>query len=158
MRKVAELKGRDLDRAVAAVLGKKGLDEFDLGAMGRGQLESLLVRAEIDPEDHWGSEEMREALICHPCPQFPLYSSDWASGGPVKEVFAIATRKHSGGTWYAMRSQELGDGERAQWCEFSWKSSSVNKQRVRFTGATELEAAMRCVVGHHFGETVDLSD
>lgn len=87
-------------------------------------------------------------------------STDWAQGGPIKEKECIATR-YSKGKWYAMRSEDLGDGERAQWCKFTFrdapKSVSTSRQ-CRFEAESELAAVMRCHVAHRLGTQVDVPD
>ena len=86
------------------------------------------------------------------------FSTDWTQGGPIIDREGIATRKHSGGTWYAMTSLDLGDGERAQWCEFSWRGvpSKGKARKARFSGPTRLVAAMRCYVAFKLGDTVQI--
>lgn len=89
------------------------------------------------------------------------YSETWSQGGPIKEREGIATRRHSGGNWYAMLSRDLGDGERAQWSEFSWAGLSAGSKRVRrvrFSADSELQAAMRCFVASRLGDEVDIPD
>lgn len=82
-------------------------------------------------------------------------SSRWDCGGPIIEREHIATRQHSGGTWYAMLSRHLGDGERAQWDLYHWVSRDKSIQ-VRFTGPTPLIAAMRCFVASKLGDEVEV--
>lgn len=85
------------------------------------------------------------------------HSTDWSQGGPIKEQAGIATRL-SKGVWYAMLSSDLGDGERAQWSEFTWQGVSAKDKprQIRFKGETELIAAMRCYVTSKLGEEVDV--
>lgn len=89
-----------------------------------------------------------------------LPSTDWAQGGPIKEREGIATRR-SKGIWYAMLSSDLGDGERAQWCEYTWRGLNLSDSKprpVRFKGETELQATMRCYVASKLGDEVDVPD
>jgi hypothetical protein len=85
------------------------------------------------------------------------YSTDWAQGGPIIERESIAVRKHSSGTWYAMKSSDLGDSERAQWTKFHWITQSEQKG-VRFEGHTPLVAAMRCYVASKLGDKVNVPE
>lgn len=95
-------------------------------------------------------------------PDYDLYSpsTDWGQGGPIKEREGIATRR-SKGKWYAMLSSDLGDGERAQWCKFTFigvpKGASTSR-RCLFDGETELQAAMRCYVASKLGDTAEVPD
>lgn len=90
----------------------------------------------------------------------PRYSTNWAQGGPIKEREGIATRR-SKGKWYAMLSDDLGDGERAQWCKYTFKGvpkGASTSRRCRFEGETELQAAMRCYVASKLGDTAEVPD
>lgn len=83
----------------------------------------------------------------------------WSQAGPIIEREGIATRR-SKGVWYAMLSDDLGDGERAQWTEYTWRNApSPNRNRqARFRGETQLVAAMRCFVASKLGNEVDVPD
>lgn len=87
-------------------------------------------------------------------------STQWSQGGPIKERERIATR-YSKGKWYAMRSEDLGDGERAQWCKYTFrgvpKSASTSRQ-CRFSAEAELVAVMRCYVASKLGDEVDVPE
>lgn len=85
------------------------------------------------------------------------YSTDWSQGGPIIEREGIATRRHSRGTWYAMLSKHLGDGERAQWCKYHWVTST-KRQVVRFDGPTPLIAAMRSYIASKLGDEIDVPE
>lgn len=90
----------------------------------------------------------------------PRYSTDWAQGGPLKETHAIATRK-AAGKWYAIHSADLGDGERAPWCKFTFRNvprgASTSRQCL-FEAPTELIAALRCIVAYVLGNEVEIPD
>lgn len=93
-------------------------------------------------------------------PTGPHLSKDWAQGGPIKERERIATR-YSKGKWYAMRSEDLGDGERAQWCQYTFRGmprSAPTSRQCRFSAESELVAVMRCYVAYKLGEVVDVPD
>lgn len=87
-------------------------------------------------------------------------SVNWAQGGPIKEREGIATRR-SKGKWYAMLSDDLGDGERAQWCLYTFRGvpkGASTSRRCRFDGDTELQAAMRCYVASKLGDEAEVPD
>lgn len=89
------------------------------------------------------------------------YSTDWSQGGPILDREGIATRRHSNGTWYAMLSSDLGDGERAQWCQYTFKNAPIasgTSRQVRFEGPTPLIAAMRCHIASKLGYEVDVPE
>jgi hypothetical protein len=98
--------------------------------------------------------------------EFPAtrYSTDPDQAFPIIEREGIATRKHSGGKWYAMKSADLGDGTIARWDEMTVRggerygpqSYAVRKRRQRFVGSTLLVAAMRCYVASKLGEEVEV--
>lgn len=94
-------------------------------------------------------------------------SLDWALAGPIIAREGIALREDpTTGIWYAMLSKDLGSGERAPWSEFTYAggerfgphSHQIRKRRQRFTGATAIEAALRCLVASKLGELVELPD
>ena len=88
------------------------------------------------------------------------YSTAWAQGGPIIEREEIAARK-SKGKWYAMLSADLGDGERAQWCQYTFRDvprTASCSRRCRFDAPTALIAAMRCYVASKLGEEVEVLD
>lgn len=75
----------------------------------------------------------------------------------------LAVRR-SKGTWYAIRSDDLGDGERAQWTKYTFKdairtgpmSYDVKSRQQRFEGPTLELAATRCFVASKLGPRVDV--
>ena len=88
------------------------------------------------------------------------YFTDWTQGGPIIEREGIATRK-SKDKWYAMLSSDLGDGERAQWCQYTFRnvpSTASGSRRCRFDGPTPRIAAMRCYVASKLGDEVDVPE
>lgn len=95
-----------------------------------------------------------------PFPKSFSPSTRWAQGGPIKEREGIATRR-SKGKWYAMLSDDLGDGERAQWCLYTFRGvpkGASTSRRCRFEGETELQAAMRCFCCSKLGDIVDVPE
>lgn len=92
------------------------------------------------------------------------YSTDCLFGWPVIEREGIAIRKHSSGTWYAMLSTDLGDGESAKWSKvkpgtrYGKLSYEVNRVQCRFEGPISLIAAMRCFVASKLGDEVEVPD
>ena len=143
--KTSELTGLALDWAVAKAserLGawrrdasRPGVSILDIDFDEHGELCEYVPGSRRDPYKPWRP------------------STDWSQGGPIKEREGIATRRHSSGTWYAMLSNDLGDGERAQWNEFTW-----NSWRTLFKGDSELQAAMRCFVASKLGDEVDVPE
>lgn len=85
-------------------------------------------------------------------------SSEWSLAGPIIEHEGISARKHSSGTWYAMARADVGDGQRTQWCEFTYRGDErlVHPRRQRFSGSTMLEAAMRCYVASKLGASIEV--
>jgi hypothetical protein len=86
------------------------------------------------------------------------YSTDWSQGGPIIEREGIATRR-SKGKWYAMLSDDLGDGERAQWTQFTFRNipkGASTSRKCRYEGPTQLIAAMRCYVASKLGDEVEV--
>lgn len=75
----------------------------------------------------------------------------------------LAVRR-SKGTWYAIRSDDLGDGERAQWTKYTFRdahrtgpmSYDVQSRQQRFEGPTLEVAATRCFVASKLGPRVDV--
>ena len=92
------------------------------------------------------------------------YSTSWELSGPIIAEAGIASRRHSSGTWYAMASADLGDGERAFWTKMTARggeqygpySYQVRKRQQRFSGDTMLVAALRCLVASKLGAVVSL--
>ena len=87
-------------------------------------------------------------------------STNWALGGPILERERIAIRE-SKSKWYAMTSADLGDGERAQWVQFTFRNvpkTASTSRRCRFTGPTPLIAAMRCYVASKLGDEVEVPE
>lgn len=132
--KTAELTGAALDWAVAKCEG------MYLGDQGEGQIGYYDKEGRALAGTDWWRP-----------------SSFWSQGGPICEREAIAARRHSGGTWYAMRSADLGDGEGARWSLFRWISMNKQKQ-IRFTGPTELVARLRCYVASRMGDEIDVPE
>lgn len=91
-------------------------------------------------------------------------SINWAQGGPIIDQEEIATRKHSNGKWFAMKSKDLGDSECAQWNKtkpgerYGPMSYEVTRVQCRFEGPTALIAAMRCFVASRLGDEVDIPE
>lgn len=91
-------------------------------------------------------------------------STNPAQGHPVIEREGIATRKHSSGKWYAMAQADVGDGQRADWNEFTWRNAprypdyphEQYQRRQRFSGSTMLIAGLRCLVAARLGPTIDV--
>lgn len=140
---VNELDGSALDWAVAAAVG----DELDIehDEQGRVWLQSTLESPAREPE------------LFAP-------SSNHAQAGPLIDESGIATRRHSSGTWYAMLSEDLGDGELARWTKLTARrgekygphSYQVRKRQQRFTGSTRLIASMRTLVASRIGPVVQV--
>jgi len=98
------------------------------------------------------------------------FGRDWRpshageQGGPIIEREGIATRKHGSGIWYAMAQADVGDGQRSDWHEFTWRNPhhypdyphEAYKRRQRFSGPTALIAAMRCYVASKLGPEVEV--
>lgn len=88
------------------------------------------------------------------------FSTCWSKGGPVIDHAGIAFRK-SKGKWYAMMSEDLGDGERAHWTQFTFRGvprTRNTSRRCRFDGPTALIAAMRCFVASELGDEVEIPE
>ncbi len=87
------------------------------------------------------------------------YTTSWAQSGPIIDREKVALR-HSNDKWYAIYSSNLGNGERAQWCEYTWVSVRPNEKakRQRFSGPTPLIAAMRCYVASRLSDEVDVPE
>lgn len=76
----------------------------------------------------------------------------------------LAVRRDSKGTWFAIRSDDLGDGERAQWTKYTFKdarrtgpmSYDVQSRQQRFEGPTLELAATRCFVASKLGPRLDV--
>ncbi len=76
----------------------------------------------------------------------------------------LAVRRDSKGTWFAIRSEDLGDGEGARWCKYTFKdairtgpmSYDVASRQQRFEGSTLDLAATRCFVASKLGLRVDV--
>ena len=89
------------------------------------------------------------------------YSTDFSLGGPILERAGIATRRHSNGTWIAVKSSDLGDDEAARWNQWTFKDvpkTASTSRRQRFEGPTQLIAGLRCLVAGEFGESVEFPD
>ena len=142
-RPTAELKGPALNWAVAKAIG----------------LTPKLMRNDdrsLFPFPVWVEE------------QIGTYSpaTNWSLGGPLIEKHGIAMRQDKNNVWYAMKSTDLGSGERAQWVEFSYRggerygpaSYEVRPRRQRFKGETALIAACRAIVASHLGDTVQIPE
>ena len=89
------------------------------------------------------------------------YSTDFSLGGPILERAGVATRRHSNGTWFAVKSCDLGDDESTRWNV--WTMRNVTKdastsRRQRFDGPTQLIAGLRCLVAGEFGESAEVPD
>ena len=85
------------------------------------------------------------------------YSSDPLWGSEIVEREGIATRRHRNGTWYAIAQRDLGDGQHANWAEFTWRDApGPGNRRQRFTGSTHLTAAMRCHAATQLGAVVEV--
>jgi len=96
-----------------------------------------------------------------PCGYNP--TQRWDQGGPIIELHGVAMRKHEkSGKWYAKLSSDLGLGEGALWTKeklgerYGPLSYQVHRVQCRFTGATALEAAMRCYVASKLGLEIDI--
>ncbi len=89
------------------------------------------------------------------------YSTNVAHGGGIQELAGIATRKLSNGTWLAMLSSDLGDGDGAHWNMYTFndvpKTASTSRQ-CRFEGQTQLKAVCRCFVASVLGAVVEVPD
>lgn len=151
--KTSELTGTALDWAVAKAQGFRVRKNPFTGTVFDKHLNFYWVD-EVD-----GAEVLRDVGWIKPGYLSDYRpSTDWAQGGPVKEREGIATRR-SNGKWYAMLSDDLGDGERAQWSKFTFRNvprSASTSRQCRFEGATELQAAMRCFVASKLGDEVDV--
>ena len=138
---VNELDGSALDWAVAAAVGDNLDIEHD--EQGRVWLQSTLES---------------------PAPVRELFSPsrNHAHAGPLIDDYCIATRRHSSGTWYAMLSDDLGDGVLVRWDKLTVRgghkygphSYQVRKRQQRFTGSTRLIASMRALVASNMGPVV----
>jgi hypothetical protein len=104
--------------------------------------------------------------VALPDPEDPMsceyldYSTCYELGGPIIDREGIATRQ-SKGVWYAMMSADLGDGERAQWAEFTFRgvaATASTSRRARFVGSTQLIAAMLCWANWKLGEEIDIPE
>lgn len=142
--KISELVGPALDWAVAQYSGTVKLSLSDF---------SFQIRK-------YGFIQLRSGGTYSP-------STDWKQAGDIIGLEGIAIRKHSAGTWYAMLSADLGDGEHASWSQFTARggerygveSWAVKKRQQRFCGETPLIAAMRCYVASKAkSETVEVPD
>lgn len=135
------LQGRPLDWAVTAI-------ELERHAATGGHVKEW-VRAEV-------------AAGTHADP----YSSDPLWGAELLEREGIATRRHSSGRWYAMLSTDLGDGQRADWSEWTARGGErvgpgwdqIRKRRQRFDGDSVLEAGLRCYVASVRGEKMEVPE
>ena len=88
-------------------------------------------------------------------------SSAYECGGWLLGENGIASRSDSKGVWYAMMSVDLGNGERAQWVEYTFRGldKTASQPRLcRFQGSTQLEACMRCLVASKLGEIVEVPE
>lgn len=104
-----------------------------------------------------GVHSLPDFKVQYACRDFH-FSTDWSQGGPIIEREGIASRK-SNEKWYAMLSVDLGDSERAQWSQYTFKgvpSSASTSRRCRFEGSTPLIAAMRCYAARKLGEEVEI--
>lgn len=138
-----DLEGADLDTAVARALGWIDYPEDS-----------------VEHGDTWHMQPEKAPFGAI------RRKSDWQpsinpnQGMNIIEEFGIATRKHSNGTWYAMMQQNAGDCVQVHWNEHCYRRTPANPEckriRQRWQGRTMLEAAMRCLVGWHLGEVVEL--
>ena len=96
---------------------------------------SELTGAALD----WAVNQIEE---CCDDPYTPLFSTNWAQGGPIIEREEIALEP--------MTHDEHGDG----WLATRVEGSSVCME----FGQTMLIAAMRCFVVSHLGEEVDIPE
>lgn len=83
-------------------------------------------------------------------------STDWSHLGPIIERNFIALRC-SKGQWYAMSSEDLGDGERAQWAKHTYRGGKGYRQ-CRWNAYTPLVAATKCYVASKLGDTVEVPE
>lgn len=130
-----DLEGADLDNAVAKALG------YTFGDVGHCVIYVYKDGRPLVP------------LSCF---------TPSTNGYHLIEEFGIATRKHSNGKWYAMMQQDAGDTTRMHWTPMTYRNAgcpSHNHKGPRpcyWVGRTVLEAAMRCLVGWHLGEDIEL--
>lgn len=96
---------------------------------------SELTRAALD----WAVNQIEE---CCDDPNAPLFSTNWAVGGPIIEKQEIALEP--------MTDSDYGDG---------WLATRVEGPAVCMEfGPTMLVAAMRCYVTSHLGDEVEIPD
>lgn len=138
--KTSELTGAALDWAVGECLrpSLKTPDRLRIATFG-----PLLGKGYLYP--CWGTRKYAP-------------SEDPKEGHLIIEREGIALRR-SRGIWYAMMSEDLGDGEHhASWTEFSWhgRKTTEGPRRVRFQGPTALIAALRCYVASKMGDPVQV--
>jgi hypothetical protein len=117
--KTTDLTGPALDWAVAKALGRP-----------------VLAEGRIAYTNVFGKSQPRKV---------PLYSTDWAQGGPIIEREEIGVKRRApsmrGEEWEAMGSIT------AKGAGYRWA-----------VGPTPLIAAMRCFVASRLGEEVDVPD
>jgi len=150
---VSKLEGAALDWAVAAALELQ-LHEYRVVKICRKeQTTPAWIECEIEPGSY---------VYYRFSP-----STDWHEGGRIVAMGGIATRRHKvTGKWYAITSDDLGDGTIARWDEMTARggmrygvdSWAVRKRRQRFEGPTLLIAAMRCYVASVVGAEIALPD
>lgn len=110
----------------------------------------------------WAVSKCRGKLITFdnygPSGQWEMYSTNAAQSMPIIEENGIALRRHSRGTWYAMRSAELGDSEGSRWSDVTFRGVAANRppRRVRYEGGTAAIAALRCYVASEMGEEIEV--
>ncbi|MES1927412.1 phage protein NinX family protein [Salinisphaera sp. T31B1] len=140
---VNELDGSALDWAVATAVG----DDLDIEHDDQSR---VWLRSTLESSD--GVHELFTP------------SSNHAQAGPLIDESGIATRRHSSGTWYAMLSDDLGDGVLVRWDKHTVRggqkygphSYQVRKRQQRFTGSTRLIASMRTLVASRMGPVVQV--
>jgi hypothetical protein len=94
-----------------------------------------LTRAALD----WAVNQIEE---CCDDPNAPLFSTDWAVGGPIIEGENISIEHIPG----------AGDAGLDVWVATRIEGSSVSEEQ----GPTPLIAAMRCYVGSKLGDEVEI--
>lgn len=94
---------------------------------------SELTGAALD----WAVNQIEE---CCDDPYAPLFSTNWAQGGPIIEREGIALHRGQDGVWWARIPPE-----------------NFNPQ-ILASAPTPLIAAMRCYVASNLGDEVDIPD
>jgi len=126
-----------------------------------GKAEDLPLRFDMGRNQYYFVQYLNDSVAQH---VYYSPSTDWAVGGPLIEREGIATRKHKKtGVWYALSLDDAGDNQCMDWVEFTARggkrygpmSYQVDKRLQRYSGKTQLIAAMRCIVAAKFGEEVE---